>query len=72
MVRPAGGRPWRPCPGPTTAGRLTDSDTGDGLQGVVRVYRSDTGELFDEANHVSVHAPKLPETEKMIGRDQLR
>lgn len=29
-------------------------------------------ELFAEADHVSVHAPKIPETDRMIGREQLR
>jgi phosphoglycerate dehydrogenase-like enzyme len=29
-------------------------------------------ELFEQADHVSVHTPKLPETDKLIGRDQLR
>jgi phosphoglycerate dehydrogenase-like enzyme len=29
-------------------------------------------ELFERADHVTVHAPSIPETERMIGRDQLR
>ncbi len=28
-------------------------------------------ELFERADHVTVHAPRLPETEKMIGAEQL-
>ncbi|MCD6360273.1 MAG: hydroxyacid dehydrogenase [Armatimonadetes bacterium] len=28
-------------------------------------------ELFERSDHVTVHAPKLPETEKMIGAEQL-
>jgi phosphoglycerate dehydrogenase-like enzyme len=36
------------------------------------VEKVELDELFDRADHVTVHAPKLPETAKMIGRDQLR
>jgi len=36
------------------------------------VRKVELNQLFEEADHVSVHAPKLPETDKMIGRGQLR
>ncbi len=36
------------------------------------VTKMGLNELFAEADHISVHAPKLPETDKMIGREQLR
>ncbi|MFO7653765.1 MAG: C25 family cysteine peptidase [Candidatus Krumholzibacteriia bacterium] len=38
-----------PAPSGVLSGRLTDSATSAGLVGTVRVYRSDTGELYDEA-----------------------
>ena len=36
------------------------------------VRKAELNQLFEESDHVSVHAPKLPETDKMIGREQLR
>ncbi|MGQ9732434.1 MAG: hydroxyacid dehydrogenase [Candidatus Zipacnadales bacterium] len=36
------------------------------------VRKVELNELFAEADHVSVHAPKLPATDKLIGREQLR
>jgi len=40
--------------------------------GKLGVRKVELNQLFEEADHVSVHAPKIPETEKMIGREQLR
>lgn len=36
------------------------------------VEKVELNELFERADHVTVHAPKIPETERMIGREQLR
>jgi len=36
------------------------------------VRKVELNQLFEEADHVSVHAPKLPETDNLIGREQLR
>lgn len=36
------------------------------------VERVELDDLFERADHVTVHAPKIPETDKMIGREQLR
>jgi phosphoglycerate dehydrogenase-like enzyme len=36
------------------------------------VRQVELNQLFEEADHVSVHAPKLPETDNLIGREQLR
>jgi phosphoglycerate dehydrogenase-like enzyme len=36
------------------------------------VREVELNELFEEADHVSVHAPKLPETDNLIGGEQLR
>lgn len=36
------------------------------------VERVGLNELFERADHVTIHAPKLPTTDKVIGRDQLR
>ncbi len=36
------------------------------------VRKVELNQLFDEADHVSVHAPGIPETKNLIGREQLR
>ena len=36
------------------------------------VERVELDELFERADHVTLHAPKIPETDKMVGREQLR
>ncbi|MGI5818480.1 MAG: hydroxyacid dehydrogenase [Armatimonadota bacterium] len=45
---------------------LSDQDAAQ--MGVERV---ELNELFERSDHVTVHAPKTPETEKMIGDEQL-
>jgi len=45
------------------------TDDGAAALGVRKV---ELNQLFEEADHVSVHAPKIPETDKLIGGEQLR
>jgi phosphoglycerate dehydrogenase-like enzyme len=44
----------------------------DGEAAKLGVERVELDELFVRSDHVTVHAPKLPATDKMIGREQLR
>ncbi len=48
-----------------------DPDLSDEDAEAMGVERVELNELFERSDHVTVHAPRTPETEKMIGDEQL-
>lgn len=57
--------PWR-CEILVYDPYLSDEDAAE-----LGVERAELNELFERSDHVTVHAPSLPATEKMIGDEQL-